>query len=200
MSRYYSFILASLSSLILLSCESSNQPNKANYAFADGIAYKKQVSHAVSDGYWDKPAGLTGPHKIVVSLGMQHAKYFIGDRQVGFTMVSTGTDNARTPVGRYKVLSKDEDHRSSKYGSIVDAEGNTIKNTFVMGKDVMPPGGKYKGAPMFYGLQMNYTGIWMHEGFVTSAPESRGCIRLPHRMAKIFYENAAVGTPIIVEP
>ena len=39
----------------------------------------------------------------------------------------------------------------------------------------------------------------MHEGLVTAAPESHGCIRLPREMAKIFFENTVVGTPVIIK-
>ena len=61
------------------------------------------------------------------------------------------------------------------------------------------PGGIYKGAPMTNGMQLTWGGIWMHEGLVTSAPESHGCIRLPKRMAKIFFDNTPVGTPVEIK-
>ena len=47
-------------------------------------------------------------------------------------------------------------------------------------------------------LKLTNDGIWMHEGLVTAAPESHGCIRLPKRMAKIFFDNTPVGTKVII--
>ena len=52
---------------------------------------------------------------------------------------------------------------------------------------------------MTNGMQLTTNGIWMHEGIVTSAPESHGCIRLPAEMAKIFFDNTPVGTPVIIK-
>ncbi len=167
------------------------------YAFKPE-SYRVEAVQTVSDGYWDRPEHVKGTHKIIVDISMQNAKYYIGDTQVGYTMVSTGKEGKQTPRATYRVLSKDIDHRSSKYGKVVDADGNDIEPVFVVGEDKMPAGGKFIGSSMAYGLQLNHTGIWMHEGIVTSAPESAGCIRVPTEMAKIFYENAPVGTLVIV--
>lgn len=172
--------------------------NKPGYVFGAN-SRKDDNQNVVSQGTWDKAANLTGEHLIVIDVDMQQANYYIGDVQVGFSTVSTGKGGKETPRKTYKVLSKDVDHRSSKYGRILDAEGNTIVKSFVQGKDKLPPGGTYLGSSMFNGLQLDYKGIWMHEGYVTSAPESAGCIRLPAHMAKIFYDNTPVGTKVIVK-
>ena len=99
--------------------------------------------------------------------------------------------------GTFKILSKDIDHKSSTYGSIVDAAGNTMIANYTAGQPI-PAGGTYKGADMNFGMQITNNGIWMHEGLVTAAPESHGCIRLPREMAQVFYENTPVGTPVII--
>ncbi len=169
-----------------------------DYAFGSG-SYAVEAKQTVSDGYWDKPEGLTGAHKIVVDIAMQNAKYYIGSRQVGYTTVSTGKEGKATPRRTYRVLGKDIDHRSSKYGSVEDSAGNVLVKAFVRGEDSMPAGGRFIGSSMFYGLMLNTTGIWMHEGIVTSAPESAGCIRVPTNMAKVFYENIPVGATVIVK-
>lgn len=153
---------------------------------------------AVSYGYWDLPAGLEGEKVIVIDTELQQAKYYVGGRQVGMSSISSGKAGHITPKGTFKVLSKDADHRSSSYGSIVDAYGNTLISNYERGMEI-PPGGVYEGAPMTNGMQLTTTGIWMHEGIVTSAPESHGCIRLPAEMAKIFFDNTPVGTPVIIK-
>lgn len=184
-------------------CSCHDIPNhygspSAAYAFSSAEQFRDPTQR-VSDGFWDMPAGLQGSHVIVVNRRLQNAKYYVGNVQVGLSTVSTGTDSNATPAGTYKVLSKDEDHRSSKYGSWVSPTGEVIQLNFTVGQDQPIPGGEYLGAPMFNGLQLNTTGIWMHEGIVTSAPESHGCIRLPAKMAKIFYDNIPLGSQVIVQ-
>ena len=154
----------------------------------------------VADGHWDPPAGITGEHLIVVDTQRQQAKYYIGGREVGFSSIASGKAGHGTPQGTFTVLAKDIDHKSSTYGSIVDSAGNVLIADYTRGSSTpIPPGGRYRGAEMNFGLQLTNTGIWMHEGLVTSAPESHGCIRLPRKMAKIFYENTPVGTKVIIK-
>ncbi len=167
------------------------------YAFAR-TANKLTTTESVNAGYWDVPPGLQGAHLIVVDTNLQQAKYYIGNQQVGFSPISSGKAGHGTPLGTFKVLEKDADHVSSKYGSIVDSAGNTIVADYTAGASI-PAGGKYKGASMRNALKINNTGIWMHEGIVTAAPESHGCIRLPKKMAKIFFDNTPVGTPVIIK-
>jgi hypothetical protein len=41
-------------------------------------------------------------------------------------------------------------------------------------------------------------GIGMHEGYLPGYPASHGCIRLPTKMAAIFFEHTPQGTPVEV--
>lgn len=152
----------------------------------------------VSDGYWDKPKDLEGHHTIIVDTQLQHAKYYINGRQVGYSAISSGKAGHDTPKGEFSIIDKDIDHRSSTYGSIVDSRGNVLVSDYTVGNPI-PRGGIYKGAEMNFGMQITRSGIWMHEGAVTQATESHGCIRLPRRMAKIFYENTPVGSTVIIK-
>ncbi len=38
----------------------------------------------------------------------------------------------------------------------------------------------------------------MHEGYLPGYPASHGCIRMPGKMAQIFFSNVALGTPVAV--
>lgn len=168
-----------------------------------GYAFKPQTikhtpSQVVNHGYWDKPANLEGQHCIVIDTALQQADYFIGQQLVGRSTISSGKAGHLTPCGTFKILSKDIDHKSSTYGSIVDANGNTMIANYTAGQPI-PEGGQYKGAEMNFGMQITNNGIWMHEGIVTAAPESHGCIRLPRDMAQVFFENTPVGTPVIIK-
>ena len=40
--------------------------------------------------------------------------------------------------------------------------------------------------------------LGMHAGYLPGVPDSHGCIRLPLRMAQLFYANAPSGTPVTV--
>ena len=140
------------------------------------------------------PAG----HKVVIELKEQTATLYKNGRNVGQTRVSTGKTGYATPVGRYAVLAKDIDHRSSFYGSYVK-NGKTIKAGIDVRKVPKPPGATYVGAPMFYYLQIAPT-YGLHSGYVPEYAASHGCIRLPDRWAKRFYYATKVGTPVIVNP
>ena len=43
-------------------------------------------------------------------------------------------------------------------------------------------------------------GVGMHTGFLPGVPDSHGCIRLPDKMAKIFFAVTPMGTPVNVQP
>lgn len=185
--------------ILLTACARQNEMT----ALATGYVFRPErikidPLKAVSHGYWDCPSGLEGEHLIVIDTQLQQAKYYINNQQVGSSTISSGKAGHGTPAGTFKILSKDEDHVSSTYGSVVDAAGNTLVSDYTMGEP-MPAGGIYKGAPMNFGMQITNTGIWMHEGFVTSAPESHGCIRLPREMAKCFFDNTPVGTTVVIK-
>lgn len=199
MKRYLT-ILAAGTAMLLTACSTQNDLKAlaaGGYAFRpDNI--KIDPHKAVSHGHWDKPAGLEGEHLIVIDTQLQRAQYYIANQCVGSSTISSGKAGHDTPAGTFKILSKDEDHTSSTYGSVVDAWGNTIISDYTKGEP-MPPGGIYKGAPMNFGMQLTNTGIWMHEGYVTAAPESHGCIRLPGDMAKIFFDNTPVGTRVVIK-
>lgn len=199
MKRTTTNCLLAASAALLASCINDYDPLiGGTYLFAGEGSMVPKAVESVSNGYWDKPEGLTGEHVIVVDTELQKAIYYIGGRQVGVSAISSGKAGHGTPQGEFTILSKDKDHKSSTYGSVVDANGNTLVADYTVGQP-MPAGGRYKGAAMNFGMQITKTGIWMHEGIVTSAPESHGCIRLPRKMAKIFFENTPVGARVIIK-
>ena len=193
----YAYLLIPAAAMLLNSCDSA-----AELAAADSYAFKRDKSYtpaeAVNAGSWDAPAGITGAHVIVVDTELQKANYYIGNHLVGTSTVSSGKAGHGTPRGTFRVLAKDADHKSSSYGSIVDSAGNTMVADYTQGQPI-PKGGHYKGAAMTNALQLTTGGVWMHEGIVTSAPESHGCIRLPKKMAKIFFDNTSVGDTVIIK-
>jgi L,D-transpeptidase catalytic domain len=148
-------------------------------------------------GYWNGD-GVSGSPRIVVSISEQHAYFYKGKQIVGESTVSTGKPGFGTPPGQYTVVSKDKDHVSSVFGDYVDDFGNVVKSNIDSRKDSKPPGTHYDGARMPYAMFFR-GGYAMHQGYVPPYAASHGCIRLPQGMAQPFFENAPVGTPVVVK-
>jgi lipoprotein-anchoring transpeptidase ErfK/SrfK len=148
-------------------------------------------------GYWNGD-GVPGSPKIIVSISEQHAYFYKGKNLVGESTVSTGKPGFGTPPGSYTVVSKDKDHVSTVFGDYVDDFGNIVKSNIDSRKDSRPPGSHYDGARMPYAMFFR-GGYAMHQGYVPPYAASHGCIRLPAGMAQPFFDNAPVGTPVIVK-
>lgn len=156
------------------------------------------LNPAEASKFWDGDS-VSGPPFIRINRNEQKAYFYKGDALVGVTPISTGTSKHITPPGVFKVTEKDVDHTSSKYGQIVDdATGEVINNDADSTKDIPAKGQSFVGAPMNFFLRFNW-GIGMHEGHLPGYAASHGCVRLPRDMAKKFFENAELGTPVIVE-
>ncbi len=148
-------------------------------------------------GYWNGD-GVPGSSKIVVNITNQRAYFFKGKQLVGESTVSTGKKGFSTPPGTYQVLSKDKDHVSTVFGDYVDDFGNVVKSNIDSRKDPRPRGSHYDGARMPYAMFFR-GGYAMHQGYVPPYAASHGCIRVPAGMANIFFDNAPVGTPVVVK-
>jgi lipoprotein-anchoring transpeptidase ErfK/SrfK len=147
--------------------------------------------------YWDGD-GAKGAPKIVVHLAEQRAFFYKGKHLVGESNISTGRKGLETPAGKYRVIQKDENHASNLYGSYVDEDGTVIQANVEVGKDPMPDGTEFQGAPMPFFLRFT-KGYGMHAGFVPRYRASHGCIRMPRDMAQHFFAAAELDTPVIVE-
>jgi hypothetical protein len=149
-----------------------------------------------SEGYW-RGDDIRGSAKIVVHVGEQRAYFYKGHRLVGESTVSTGKRGFDTPPGHYRVIQKDRDHVSSEFGDYVNGRGEVVKSNIDVRKDPQPEGTHFDGARMPYFMRFN-GGYGMHAGYVPRFRASHGCIRLPPRMARHFFENTPDGTPVIV--
>ena len=159
--------------------------------------YQAQTT-AEDIGYWDGD-GVEGPAKIVLNIDQQKAYFYKGNQLVGQSPISSGDETHKTPKGTFKVTEKDIDHVSSLYGVIKDAAtGQIIEPEGDTRKHSAKPGQIFENAPMQYFLRFNGA-IGMHKGHLPGYPASHGCVRLPGHMAKVFFENASYGTPVIVQ-
>ncbi len=168
------------------------------YLTSGGDVVAKPSSVGINDtvSYWDGD-GVPGSPSITINLGEQKAFFYKDGRLVGVSMISSGREGYRTPPGQYKVLQKSKDHVSNLYGDYVDHGDNVMVANVGVKRDPKPPGAKFRGAPMPYFLRF-HGGYGLHAGFLPGFAASHGCVRMPERMAQIFFANVSHGTPVRV--
>jgi lipoprotein-anchoring transpeptidase ErfK/SrfK len=141
--------------------------------------------------------GGTSGRQIVVSLSQQKAYLYYYGKLVATSPISSGREGKSTPVGRFRVIQKSPNHRSSLYGNYV-RDGRVVVENVDVRKGGRPPGSRFEGVPMPYFLR--FTGAYgLHAGRVPGYPASSGCVRLPPRHAKRFFNAVQIGTPVIVQ-
>jgi lipoprotein-anchoring transpeptidase ErfK/SrfK len=149
--------------------------------------------------YWDGD-GFQGKPSVIIHRGEQKAYFYKAGQLVGISSLSTGREGLETPLGKFKIIQKDKDHVSSRFGDYLDAAtGAMVKKDADREKDPLPPGARYDGAKMPYFMRI-VGGTGMHEGFLPGYPASHGCIRMPGFMAEAFFRSVEVGTPVEIAP
>lgn len=142
--------------------------------------------------------GGTSGRRIVVRLSEQKADLYHHGKRVATSPISSGREGKNTPVGRFRVIQKSRYHRSSLYGNYV-RDGRVVLENVDVRKGGRPPGSRFEGVPMPYFLR--FTGAYgLHAGRVPGYPASSGCVRLPPRHAKRYFNAVQIGTPVIVQP
>ncbi len=145
------------------------------------------------------PESHSGRPSIVVSLRAQEAYLYRGGHRTASSRISSGREGYRTPVGRFQVIRKDEDHRSSVYGDYVDDSGRVVKANVDSRRDPKPSHSHFVGSPMPYFVEFS-PGYGMHQGYLPGVPASHGCIRMPYWKARQFYNAAHLGTVVMIKP
>lgn len=137
------------------------------------------------------------PLSIRVSLGQQKAFLYVGNQLGIESPISSGKRAGWTPVGSFTILGKELNHASTIYGNFVDAGGRIVREGICSRTDSAPSGTHYEGAPMRYFMPINNK-VGFHAGYLPGYPASHGCIRMPEAMAKLFYENTPLKTPVTI--
>lgn len=145
-----------------------------------------------SDGYVSR---------IVISVDEQKARFYDGEREVGWTTVASGLKSYPTPIGEFAVIEKVQNKRSNLYGRIYNKNGKLVKSNAKAGVHQVPAGGSFKGASMPYFLRLTNDGIGMHAGPIPrpGSRASHGCIRMPQKFAPILFNHVDIGTPVVIE-
>ncbi len=163
-------------------------------------AQTRSASHHPISSSWNDAGSSKGTPKILVNLTTQQAFFYRGKLLVGQTNISSGRKDFETPPGKYRVIEKDADHLSSQYGAYVARSGAVLLRDADVNKDPCPEGAHFVGAPMPFFLRFT-GGYGMHAGFVPRYRASHGCIRMPEKMAKHFFDAAMMGTRVeVIEP
>jgi lipoprotein-anchoring transpeptidase ErfK/SrfK len=160
------------------------------------VSKPSNVGFADTVSYWDGD-GVAGSPSITIDLKEQKAFFYKSGRLVGISMISSGREGYSTPSGNFKITQKSKDHVSNLYGDYVDGGGNVVVANVGVNKDPKPAGTSFRGAPMPYFMRI-HGGVGMHAGFLPGFPASHGCIRMPERMAQIYFSNVSQGTPVRV--
>jgi lipoprotein-anchoring transpeptidase ErfK/SrfK len=134
------------------------------------------------------------PAEITISLSRQRVCLLLGGELAIDSPIASGRKDGWTPKGSFTVLEKDLNHKSNRYGDLVDGEGKVIRKNVTCGVS----GGTFRGAPMKYFLRLTWEGVGMHAGFLPGYPASHGCIRLPREVAERLFKIVPTGTPVSV--
>ncbi|MCE9610566.1 MAG: L,D-transpeptidase family protein [Chthoniobacter sp.] len=199
MLRSFSSLLLTI--LLLTGCASSDPRFSTETQYLNGYgaahAHDRVRQPSVDNvSYWDGDH-VSGPPAIRISLSEQCAYFYKGGELVGISAISTGREGFGTNIGNFKIIQKDRNHVSSRFGDYVDGRGNIIQKEIDTMKDPKPKGAIYDGAKMPFFMRI-VGGTGMHEGFLPGYPASHGCIRMPGYMAETFFNNVSVGTPVAV--
>lgn len=172
---------------------------KTSYLGTDGSIISRSSASTLADknSYWDGD-GVSGAPSIVIDLSEQQASFYKGNKLVGISAISSGREGYGTPTGHYKITQKNAKHVSNLYGDYVNAQGDVLVRNVAYKKDPMPPGARFAGSPMPYFMRLGHSAVGLHQGFLPGVPDSHGCIRMPERMVKIFFEHAPPGTPVTI--
>jgi len=133
---------------------------------------------------------------VIINLTEQTA-YLLEDGRVAFASpIASGKEGWGTPIGSFKVISKDLNHQSGNFGLVSDSYGRIVNPNAIPGSYV-PPGCHYMPAPMPYFMEFSKC-VGMHAGYLPGYPASHGCVRMPRDLAAEFFARVKVGTPVKV--
>ena len=96
---------------------------------------------------------------VIINLTEQTA-YLLKDGRVAFVSpIASGKEGWGTPIGSFRVISKDLNHQSGNFGLVSDSYGRIVNPNATPGSYV-PPGCHYMPAPMPYFMEFRkYVGL-----------------------------------------
>lgn len=119
------------------------------------------------DFRWNEQGVPPGPISLRVDLRTQLISVFRAGHEIGTAVVLYGADAKETPLGRFPILWKGRDHRSSLYD-----------------------------ASMPFTLRLTGDGVSIHGSDVRYGAATHGCIGIPTEFASRLYAVTKVGDPV----
>ncbi len=135
--------------------------------------------------------------RVLILLSEQRGRLYINEQIAMDFPVCTGrVGGSETPRGRFRISEKKREHRSSLYGSFVDASDRIVKGG-VRSSQKAPKGTHFRGALMPYWMRFNGA-VGLHVGTVLREEDSHGCVRVPVEACSILFDKLAVGSVVEV--
>jgi lipoprotein-anchoring transpeptidase ErfK/SrfK len=124
---------------------------------------------APGDFAWNDITYVPGKITVRVNLSTQMAYVTRGDLLIGVANVSSGRQGYETPVGKFTILGKEDNHWSKKYK-----------------------------ADMPYTMWVTNDGVALHSGSTPGRTTSHGCIHLPDNFAALLYQAIERGATVMI--
>ncbi len=183
--------------------------DRARYA-----AFRKRVNLRKSYKVYENPSLLAKATpentKIVVDVSEQRARLLVDGVTAYDTPCTTGAKhkfepNTRTyrdkhtPLGTYRIKEKIRNKRSTIFGFYYRGKRCVYRGDRRKFRGCKR-GLRYVGHPLPYWMRITNNGIGLHESkYIKRYPGTNGCIRLPHKAAKLFFEKMKKGGTVIVQ-
>ncbi len=136
--------------------------------------------------------------KIIICLPQQRARLYVYGHVALDWPISTGTDGHETPTGVFRVMEKERNHHSGRYGKWVNAKGKVIDSNADLNRE-HPSGASFQPSSMPCWHRLTWDGVGIHGGRVVPGRRlSHGCIRSPYDVARKLFEVSELGMPVYV--
>ncbi len=168
---------------------------------AEELAAAKALEEASKPRLYEwKGAELQGQTAVKIVLDEQKAYFTVGGQDAGWSYLASGKSSHPSPTGNFRITEKIRHKSSNRYGKIVNRNGDVVDGDAKAGRESVPAGGRFVGAPMPYWMRLTGYGVGMHAGAIPNPgmPASHGCIRLPAELAAIVFDRFEVGTTVTI--
>jgi len=156
--------------LILIAALLTQAPQSTPPSLESGSVIAAAERLKPGEYLWAPEVAPEGPVLLVVSLATQRAVIYRNGVPIGISTVSTGRPGYQTPTGTFTVLQRRVEHYSRTYDN----------------------------APMPYMQRLTWRGVALHGGNLPGYPASHGCIRLPHKFARLLYGVTSLGMTVVI--
>jgi lipoprotein-anchoring transpeptidase ErfK/SrfK len=119
---------------------------------------------------WNDEGVPAGETVVVVTLRGRVLSVYKAGHEIGRSSIVWGTDQKPTPIGEFKILQKDADHRSRTYNN----------------------------APMPYMLRLTMDGVALHGSEMADDIATHGCVGLPREFAALLFRATKLGDRVLI--